>query len=368
MMRKGTRVHHPYWYDEGLAEYLSTVEYSHDGKFTVGMPSPLRAGSVRMVRIFADKETYEKLKPDARDVLKEVRKSDKKLDDDALYFAGWALTHYLNSNLGNSNKIIKYMDMVSRGEDPVRTFEVVFEVSMEDFAPVFRAYLEQYRWTVYDRIYPGGFPEIKVETKALSVQDLVSEISSILLIRMDHNSLLVLLKSAEKKKLDTNQIKLSLSLSYALDKDFENSKYYYDQVSKSGRETRWGKSVTARLMILHAEADNADRNILYANARNLYLSLVKQYSDEAQYWHGLGQALRGLSGKPEDYIICFERAFVLQSRVPEIYMDYIGSLAEVKNWEGVMELSGQFMLGAPTKEVYEALYELKKHAEERLKS
>lgn len=84
VMRNQGSFHYPLWYGEGLAEYLSTVEFEDDAVH-IGRPPELRwqwLANRRMLPL--------------RDVLDAVSLDDRGRDWTAMFYAqAWVLTHYL---------------------------------------------------------------------------------------------------------------------------------------------------------------------------------------------------------------------------------------------------------------------------------
>ena len=105
---------YPAWYREGIAEYLSTTEFDDDS-FTVGAPANHRSYSI-LNRSFLP----------LKEILVPSQSAATRQGRSLFYAQSWALTHYLISDPQRNRKMVRYLDMLAKGGDPIETAEETF--------------------------------------------------------------------------------------------------------------------------------------------------------------------------------------------------------------------------------------------------
>ena len=98
----------PGWFIEGFAEFLSTVDFTADGKAEIGNPLQRRAyGLLRMPEIPAETLLFRR-PGELRDAAK----------IDGYYGRSWLLTHMLFNDPARSDQLSTYVDAINSGVDP----------------------------------------------------------------------------------------------------------------------------------------------------------------------------------------------------------------------------------------------------------
>jgi len=143
VLRNQNRAAFPKWYDEGLAQVLSTV--GRQGPFVhVGAPPPgpvsrIKHGTWMSLRRIVDSEPLDELTED---------------DQKMFYAESWALVHYLlfGGEYRDSFKqrLDAYVEATQEGADPVRAFEAAFDTSLSQLDRAVRKYLEGRKLNAYD--------------------------------------------------------------------------------------------------------------------------------------------------------------------------------------------------------------------------
>lgn len=120
---------YPPWYEEGVAEMMSTTQFVDDRRaFTVGGPSPRLAGHFRIsaagrpkLRLSFD---WDVLVSDAF----EPHTVDDLEDASSAYAQAWLLAHYatLGDELRNAYHLQEYFDRLRAGEASFEAFETAF--------------------------------------------------------------------------------------------------------------------------------------------------------------------------------------------------------------------------------------------------
>ncbi|ALJ15005.1 tetratricopeptide repeat protein [Sphingopyxis macrogoltabida] len=106
----------PAWFIEGFAEYVSTVDFSREGKASIGKPVYRRAyGLLEMPKIPVEQLITQR--PDA------MRSSGMA---DAYYGRSWLLTHMLYSDPNRQGQLLAYMQAINRGEEAVEAARKTF--------------------------------------------------------------------------------------------------------------------------------------------------------------------------------------------------------------------------------------------------
>lgn len=160
VLRNGAAQVAPVWYDEGMAEFLSTVE--PEGESLAIGRIPDRSGPWLQA---GDWLTFER-------VISTRVYSELSLEDRAMFYAqSWALVHYLTfdrepGSVSISQGMSRYLDFLAVGTDPADAFATAFGESTVEVGKQIRKKLSSgvvvlgYRTTdlVYDDREPGVRP------------------------------------------------------------------------------------------------------------------------------------------------------------------------------------------------------------------
>lgn len=141
VVRNGSVVNYPIWYDEGFAEFLSTARVFEDQMAVGALPAArilaLRFGNwVSMDRIIAGR-TYADFPGPARGMF---------------YAEAWALVHYLTLERGSgtsmSRDLAQYLSLVEMGISAEAAFERAFGESPEEVGKKIRRRRRGEQWRV----------------------------------------------------------------------------------------------------------------------------------------------------------------------------------------------------------------------------
>lgn len=153
VLRNGTNVTYPMWYDEGFAEVLSTVQTYEDKLILGGLPR---------VRV----EWFERGKwlPMKR-VIEATRYSDFTSRERGMFYAeAWALAHYVTLDISEKGSPAAYLDRLTRGVGPAEAYEQTFGETIEESSGDIRRRLARGDWKLvgiplekldYDRRTPS---------------------------------------------------------------------------------------------------------------------------------------------------------------------------------------------------------------------
>ena len=134
---------YPLWYNEGLADYLSTFEVTRRGKIKLGQPSQSRVwvlenrGWMSMDALVGSIRRY----PFGNNESGATRASAANF-----YAQSWLAAHYINSEPGMSDKFGAYLEGLNSETVSDGGFEQSFGMTPSEFGNELRAYLRRNRF------------------------------------------------------------------------------------------------------------------------------------------------------------------------------------------------------------------------------
>ncbi len=135
---------YPQWYNEGMAEYLSTFEVSNKGVIKVGLPSNARAYTLANGKWF-----------DINVILNSVKRypfrnisSGKNPAISQFYAQSWLATHFIQSQDDYAKKVGSYLQLINSESNTENAFEKSFGLTPDDFQKELKAYYKRNK-------YPG---------------------------------------------------------------------------------------------------------------------------------------------------------------------------------------------------------------------
>jgi len=165
---------YPRWYDEGSANYLATFLLKDDviqiGRVVGDDAETLLRGRFKWV--------------DVEDVIGAIRvypfadKGSKRgwmLNQ--FYAQSWLYVHYIHSNAELSGRLGQYLELVNSGEEPIKSFEKGFGVSVKAFDKAAKKYLMDNKFAI-QQFQPGPeFMGVKVMRKKLTKPQLAMKMA-----------------------------------------------------------------------------------------------------------------------------------------------------------------------------------------------
>ncbi len=131
----------PLWFNEGLAEYYSTLKISDDQKFTLGIPISHHVFLLRERNMLPLRTLFEvdHKSPD-------YNESEKQ---GIFYAQSWALMHYLIiGNAGKVQELGKFMELLGSQAPLDQAFQQAFGISFEVMEKDLREYVKKKRYNV----------------------------------------------------------------------------------------------------------------------------------------------------------------------------------------------------------------------------
>lgn len=120
ILRGNSRIRYPYWYEEGFAEYLSTLEYEN-GEVRLGFPIANWHFSLNASGGKAEVEN-----------LLRATRTNNAVGLRALYGEGWLLVHHLHDVPELAQKIVPYLSEYDRTGDSLGAFNKIFQLDLEE--------------------------------------------------------------------------------------------------------------------------------------------------------------------------------------------------------------------------------------------
>ncbi len=165
-------IRYPFWYEEGVAEYLSTMTHA-DGKIVFGNMDALANRFRALLR-----RTGKCCQSVNVEGLFKYKKGQKGKREKSLYARSFIVVHYLNTSPAMRAKLRYYLALVNAGEKVDQAFNRAFEMSFDDLTEQVDDYLASRK--VYARVFKVGkggleFPEFRIKKRALSAIEGVYE-------------------------------------------------------------------------------------------------------------------------------------------------------------------------------------------------
>jgi hypothetical protein len=162
LLSNSSSVRYPKWYEEGLAEYLST--YSYDGvEVKVGQPNNARIYSMSYAKWLSGKTLLEA----------DPRKVDRHGNE--FYAQSWLLVHLLHSQDYSAN-LKPYLTRWSQGETALTVFEESFGLEVSAVKDVLYKYWRRGRYTGAKLVFSKPLPTPPIAETRLSEADIAVEL------------------------------------------------------------------------------------------------------------------------------------------------------------------------------------------------
>ena len=161
---------YPRWFDEGLAEYLSTFELDRDGNMVIGAPDQDHAFMLSQKNWFP-----------FRLMLAGVRAYPFSFTDNSrngqytrgMYYAqSWLAVHFIQSTKGYNAKLDDYVARLNARQSPLKAFEKAFGMKPAEFEALLRAYRKRNRFLKATFKNPTKSKDIKLAVREMGKGEL----------------------------------------------------------------------------------------------------------------------------------------------------------------------------------------------------
>ncbi len=133
---------YPLWYNEGLAEYLSTFEIGQGRKVRIGLSNDYRMQVLQSIRWMPMDVLVNSIH---RYPHTDPRNKGVRISQQAFYAQSWLATHYIHSTPGFPDKFETYLQALNADEVPEDVFERSFGITPDEFGSLLRAYSDRKR-------------------------------------------------------------------------------------------------------------------------------------------------------------------------------------------------------------------------------
>lgn len=306
ILRGGSRVRYPYWYEEGFAEYLSTLEYDK-GEVRVGYPVIGRHISLNQEFGIAGVEA-----------LLTSTRLERTLNTDVLYAQGWLLVHYLHTQPELAPRIADYLKRYDQTGDSVGAFNEVFKLDLGNLKRELTSIAERGRYNYGTLQLKQPLPEPNVTVRKLPPDESLLRLAEVLShFRGDKRDFAevidfyrnILAHDPGNREAVAGLATLSLQIA-----DVQGAAALLSSLPETADEVSVliarGKLAFASAMAgaPSRAAASAER---IAQARELYLAALKQDPNSAEAFFHYGVTFLGSSEDSRDGLIAFREAYNL---------------------------------------------------------
>ena len=153
----------PLWFDEGLAEYYSTLDITGDLQVVLGKPIPTHVSRLRQNQLLPLKTLFQVDRQSPY-----YNESDKQ---SVFYAQSWALMHYLIAGKDGQLKtqLGKFVDLMAANVPMEQAFQQSFAMSFENMENELRVYVRRDRYPTVSGVFESklGF-DVDMKTARLS--------------------------------------------------------------------------------------------------------------------------------------------------------------------------------------------------------
>ena len=293
--------HYPWWYNEGIADYLSTARFE-GGRVLVGRPHPARARSLVRGRKI----------PLARVMQSGIAGRHTSPWIGMAYAEAWGLVHYLNHGFSQGfpdrrGQASEYVRLLNREVPPAEAATTAFGVGFAELERELWSYLGgELSGFGYDA---GEFPApVAARVRPASSAEALSWIGDLHVEFGDDGRARYLLRQALEREPSNARVRATLARALAAS-DRPAAEREFEHALEQGREDAFVHRVYASHLVATAwrELDEQKRSELLMRARELYLRSTQLAPDAPAGWAGLGETyLRAEDSTPG--IAALERA------------------------------------------------------------
>jgi len=165
----------PYWYSEGLADFLSATQFPDNNTINYGLPLQYHLHNIQTMPWMS----MEKL-------LKATHISHKKRRDRyRIYSQGWLLVHYLKTEPGQGPVLTQFLNLLANGTDIDQAFAQSFNMSYQELDKVLRRYARS-KYFSYAKIpLKQSLSTANFTSKKLQPEEILFELGEFMLNSMN---------------------------------------------------------------------------------------------------------------------------------------------------------------------------------------
>ncbi|MCA1748917.1 MAG: tetratricopeptide repeat protein, partial [Sphingomonadales bacterium] len=138
---------YPAWYQEGFAEFYSSIEFEGENRIAVGKPVNNRAPALQL----------------GRWIPVEAILSGSEVPSDMLYAQAWLITHYTVFNSDAREQLRAYLQALRDGDTAADAYRATFGATGIDYDDVLRDYMNNPLRALMLTVEPPAASEITIE-------------------------------------------------------------------------------------------------------------------------------------------------------------------------------------------------------------
>ncbi|WP_299597454.1 hypothetical protein [uncultured Microbulbifer sp.] len=302
----GTTTHYPYWYSEGFAEFMSTMTFGPGNTYDIGAIPGERA----MTLLYTAPMPLQEL-------LRATVYNTPDEEKGRVYASGWMLAHWIIMESGKAEEFKQFVKDYNNGADPVKALAKNLGMSIDEIEKVYNDQFREGRFQLARGKVPATFKSERPKLKVLESQEAVVELARFL-VKSGYNphGLHELVKYAEQDDVYTPELTAVRADAATREGDFDRAARLLAQVAPSDREEFWYQRAQAWLW-LNREIGSmgGDRSKeMMKGARDKFVKLVNNQSDEAMNWYGLAITMQMLGYPKDQYVEMLEQAYLRAPR------------------------------------------------------
>ncbi|MGS2724712.1 tetratricopeptide repeat protein [Porticoccus sp. GXU_MW_L64] len=289
MLKKtGRMTNYPVWYEEGIADFLSTMVID---KKTIKYGLHSRARSYGISQTFGNKVPIEKL-------LKATEYPEKQRERSSFYNYAWALQHFFFSNKEYQDSVKNYLLLWNQGVDVDTAFKQSFDVSYDELGERLKMYLKTSNYKYAKYTFKEPFKTDFKSIRTLDKSEVAFHFGQMQWLREDfrEDGRLLLQKAAQ---LNPDLIEANTYLlrdQWLQNKNIEHAlqaieKLHAEHPYNTDINTLYGNLLLSKAQALNDHDPDSSYPVV-KQARSKYRQAIKADSQNLQAWWGMGEVYK----------------------------------------------------------------------------
>lgn len=343
----GTTIHYPYWYSEGFAEFMSTMAFPSPGRYQIGKIPEERA----MTLLFTEPLPLEQL---LRATVQNIPDEEK----GRVYASGWMLAHWLIMESGKTEEFKKYVKDYNNGADPVEALESALGMTLAEIDREYKKLFEEGKFDLAAGAVPADFREVNPRVHQLLPQRAVAEVGRFLVLSgYNLRELYSLVQYARAQGIASPELIAVQAEAETKLGNFDRAEQLLATVPMSERNKFWYQNADAWLGLnreMLKSGPERDRKQL-KKARDKFVFLVNNDSDNASHWYGLAMSMEMLDYPRKKYTEMLEQAYLRAPRQVEISQWLAMELYKQKDAEYFARVAQPLLMELTNKDEYQQM-------------
>jgi len=161
----------PYWYNEGLADYLGETKFPDPSNIKLGLPIEYHLYNLNQMR----------WKP-IEEIFKATHISHKERNDRyRIYSQSWLTIHYLKNDTQRSKQLKQYLDLLHKGEQVDQAFQQSFGIEYAELDKQLKRYMLKRKYNYTQLVLKQPWNLQQIESTKLAPEDVLFELGEVLL-------------------------------------------------------------------------------------------------------------------------------------------------------------------------------------------